>query len=369
MNAGDALRSVHVDTERTWGGGQRQVAWLTEGLSRLGHGTWVLARRAERFRERLRDTGVAVTTLAPAWEWDLAAAWRIRSVVRRVGAHLVVAHAAHAAALGALGTAGTGARLVITRRVAHALGRSPLSRWKYRRAALVVAVSERVRQALVADGVDARRIRLVPSGVDLRRPADPAGAAALAALGLDPGRPLVVMVSSLVPPHKDPVTFLRAIAEARRARPDVQALLVGDGPLASEARRARSALGLDEVVGLAGHREDAERLLAAATIAVLSSRDEGLGTTLLDAMLWGIPVVATAAGGVPEVVRHGVDGLLSAPGDAVALGANLCAVLEDAGLRCRLVASARARVHDFSTETMVARTIEAYRQAVYSAPC
>jgi glycosyltransferase involved in cell wall biosynthesis len=369
MSAGDTLRSVHVDTERTWGGGQRQVAWLAEGLSRRGHGTWVLARRADEFRDRLRGTGVEVAALLPAWEWDPLAAWRIRSLARRVGADLVVAHAAHAAALAALGTAGTRTRLVITRRVAHALRRSPLSRWKYRRAALIVAVSERVRRALVADGLDPRCITLIRSGVDLRRPAVRADPATLAALGLDPGRPLAVMVSSLIPPHKDPATFLRAIAEVRRGRPDLQALLVGGGPLIDQARRARLALGLEDAARIVGHRDDAERLLAAGTVAVLSSRDEGLGTTLLDAMLWGVPVVATAAGGVREIVRHGVDGLLSDPGDAAALAANLRAVLDDDGLRKRLIAAGRERVRAFSSEEMVQRTLDAYRQAVYSAPC
>jgi glycosyltransferase involved in cell wall biosynthesis len=369
MNAGDTLRTVHVDTERTWGGGQRQVVWLAEGLSRLGHGTWVVARQAGAFRDRLRHAGVEVTALAPAAEWDPVAAWRVRSLARRVRADLVVAHAAHAAALAALATVGLRSRLVITRRVAHPLRGNPLSSWKYRRAALIVAVSERVRRVLVGDGIEPRHIEVVHSGVDLRRPAHPAEPATLASLGLDPGRPLAVMVSSLVPPHKDPVSFLGAIAEARRARPDLQALLVGGGPLMEDARRAVASLGLAGAVCLAGHRDDAERLLAAATVAVLSSREEGLGTTLLDAMLWGVPVVATAAGGVGEVVRDGVDGLLSEPGDAAALGANIRAVLDDGALRRRLVAAGHERVRAFSSDAMVQRTLEAYRQAVYSAPC
>ncbi len=369
MTDGGPLRTVHVDTERVWGGGQRQVAWLAAGLARRGHPTWVAARLITPFAARLEGSGAGVVRCAPAAEWDPLAIARIRSVVKRTGAHLVVAHAAHAAALAALAAVGTGVPLVVTRRVAHPLGRSRLSRWKHHRAALIVAVSERVREALVADGVPAGRIRVVPSGVDLSRPAEPADAATLRALGLDPDRPLAVMVSALVPPHKDPVTFVRAVGEARRTRPDLQGLLVGGGPLEREARRAIAALGLSDVVRLAGDRDDADRLLAAASVAVLSSRDEGLGTVLLDAMLWGVPVVATAAGGVREVVRDGVDGLLAPPGDAAALGRNLAAVLADGGLRVRLSAAGRARVRAFSSERMVDRTLDAYRRAVYSAPC
>jgi len=298
MSPGDTLRSVHVDTERTWGGGQRQVAWLAAGLARRGHPTWVVARRGSRYAEALRGSGVEVVPLDPLVEWDVGAAARIGLLARRAGADLVVGHAAHAALLAAMAT--------------------------------------------------------VRSGI---------------ALGLDPASPVAVMVSALVPPHKDPATFVRALAAARRGRPDLQGLIVGGGPLLSIASRMCRELGLEDAVRLAGHREDAERLLAAAAVAVLSSRDEGLGTTLMDAMLWGIPVVTTAAGGVPEVVRDGVDGLLSPPGDADALGRHLVVALNDTDLRARLVANARERVADFSAERMVDRTIEAYRDALYSAGC
>jgi len=356
-----------VDTERTWGGGQRQVAWLAAGLVRRGHAACVLARPDSRYADELRGSGVDVVPLAPVAEWDLLAAARVRAAARRFGADVVVAHAAHAAALAAFATAGTDLRFVVTRRVALPLRRSALSRWKHRRADLIVAVSHRVRDALIADGVDGERIRVVRSGVDLGRQARPADEATLRELGLDPGRPIAVMVSSLIPPHKDPVTFLCAIAAARRLRPDVQGLLVGGGPLRAVAERTRVALGLEGAVVLAGHRDDAEHLLAAASVAVLSSRDEGLGTTLLDAMLWGVPVATTAAGGVREVVRDGVDGLLSPPGDGEALGAHVVAILDDGALRRRLVVSGRERVREFSADGMVEGTIDAYRRALYSA--
>ena len=369
MSARDPLRSVHVDTERTWGGGQRQVAWLAAGLVRRGHPTWVLARPTSRYAAELRESGAEVHPLAPLAEFDPFAVRRIRALAHRVGADLLVAHSAHAAALAALATLGTGLRFVVTRRVAIPLRRSLLSRWKHRRAAGIVAVSERVCDALVADGVDARRIEVVHSGVDLGRPPSPADATTLRALGLAPERPVAVMVSSLEPPHKDPVTFLRALAAARRTHPELQGLLVGGGRLLPDALRGRTALGLDGAVSIAGCRPDAERLLAAGSVAVLTSRDEGMGTTLLDAMLWGVPVVATAAGGVREIVRDGVDGLLSPPGDAEALAGNLLRVLAQPDLRERLVASGRERVRAFSSERMVEGTIDAYRRALYSAPC
>jgi len=202
---------------------------------------------------------------------------------------------------------------------------------------------------------------VVRSGIDVGHVAAPASAATLRALGIEPGRPLIVMVSSLVPPHKDPATFLAAIAALRLSNGDVQALLVGDGPLAGPAMRLGRRLGLERTVRMTGFRADADRLLAAADVAVLSSRDEGLGTTLLDAMAAGVPVAATAAGGVTEIVRDGVDGLLVPVGDGPALGAAIGRLLRDEGVRAAVVASARERVQQFSVDGMVEGTLAVYR--------
>ena len=358
----EPLRIVHVDTERTWGGGQRQVRWLVDGLQRRGHRNWVVVRTGTRLAEELSGAGVAVVPSRPRVEWDPAAALRLRALLAAVGADIVHAHTGHAVALCAL--AGARARLVVTRRVALPLRRNPVTRWKYGCAARIIAVSGHVREILRSCGIAPERIGVVRSGVDPLRPAVAAGAATLEALGVGGRRPLVVMVSALVPPHKDPETFVAAVAAARAAGCDCTALLVGAGPLAAAAERARVRAGLGGSLRLAGERRDALELLAAADVAVLSSRGEGLGTTLLDAMLAGVPVVATAAGGVREVVRDGVDGLLVPVGDGAALGAAIARVLADRSLRDRLVAAGRERVREFSIERTVEGTLGEYRMAM-----
>lgn len=370
MIDGRPLRTVHLDTERTWGGGQRQVAWLVAGLVARGHPTWLLARRRSRFAEVLVGSGVPVRGLDPLFEWDVSAAARVRGLASRVGADLVVAHAAHASALAALASLGAGPPFAVTRRVALPVRAGGPSYWKYRRAACLIAVSEHVRGVFAASsGLAAGRIAVVHSGIDLSRPASPATPATLVELDIDPARPIAVMVSALTPPHKDPITFVRAVAAARRVRPDLQGLLVGGGPMLREVVALTRELAPEGGVRAVGHRDDAERLLAAGTVVVLTSRDEGLGTTLLDAMLWGIPIVATRAGGVVEIVRDGIDGLLAPVGDAASIGSRLLELLGEPGRRERLVAAARARVNAFSVDVMVEGTIGAYRRALYSARC
>ena len=307
--------------------------------------------------------GLETWATSPRFEVDPVAAWLLGGRIREVGAEVLHAHTAHAVGLGALATLRTGAALVATRRVDFALGRNPGTRWKYGRVAGLIAISSAVRDVLVAGGIAPGRIAVVPSGVDLGRTIAPASAATLAALGVRAGVPLVVMVAALVP-HKAPVTFVRAVGAAVRAGAALQALLVGDGPLASEVQAERDALGLAGTLHLAGQRPDADALIAGCDLFVLSSREEGLGTVLLDAMQCGKPVAATAAGGIPDVVEDGVTGRLVPIGDSEALGAAIAALCRDGAVRAAMGEAGRVRVRRFSADHTAERTLAVYRRVL-----
>ncbi|MDE3129162.1 MAG: glycosyltransferase, partial [Gemmatimonadota bacterium] len=115
---------------------------------------------------------------------------------------------------------------------------------------------------------------------------------------------------------------------------------------------------------LAGYRTDADELLAAATVCVLSSREEGMGSVLLDALFLGRPIAATRAGGIPEVVQDGVSGLLAPARDPDALGAAIGRLVNDPALARRVGDAARARAADFSVERMADATEAVYRDVL-----
>jgi L-malate glycosyltransferase len=354
---------LHLDTERGWRGGERQVLWLAQTLDPPRYRSIVVARPSEPLAIRASAAGIPVEPLRPLSELDPFAIW---SLHRMIGAHraaIVHAHTAHAVALAAVATRGTPARVVVTRRVDFRLRDTVGSRWKYGRADAVIAISRAVADALVASGIARDRIELVPSGIDLTRHVDIAPPSVLSALGIVPGAPLVVQVAQLVG-HKDPVTFVEAVAVARRRVPNLQAVMVGDGPLRQQVNDAVERLGLQDVVHLPGYRTDADSLLAAADVVTLSSREEGLGTVLLDALALGKPVAATAGGGIPEIIEDGRSGLLVPVGDAAALGQAIAKLLvEIAGDPARLTeiaAAARARAKAFSMTVTADRTAAVY---------
>jgi glycosyltransferase involved in cell wall biosynthesis len=357
---------LHIDTERGWRGGERQALWLAHELARRGHESIVAARGKEPLAERAREHGLEVIDCAPRSEIDLSAASRLRRAIRERKINIIHAHTAHAVATGAFATLGTSAALVVARRVDFALRNNLGTRWKYGRAAAIIAISNAVARVLETGGISRDRIHVVPDGVDTHRNVVPATSEHLRALGIPAGAPLVVQVSQLVG-HKDPVNFVRAVARLHECIPSAHALLVGDGPLRGDVEREVDRLGIHDVLHVAGYRTDADALLAAANVATLSSREEGMGSVLLDALVFGVPIAATKAGGIPEVVVDGESGLLAAVGDPVALGDNIARLITDDALANRVKRSAVERAKGFSVERMTDQTMSVYESVLSGA--
>ena len=205
---------LHLDTERGWRGGERQALWLARSLADRGHVSIVAARSGEPLAQRAADAGLTVVPCAPGFEFDPVAVLKLRAAILRRSVGIVHAHTGHAVALAALATLGTGAKTVVTRRVAFKLRSNYGSRWVYGRAHAIIAISSAVANALVASGIPADRVEIVPSGIDLTREFSRATAATLAQLGVSAGQPLVVQVAQ-IDASKDPLTFVRAVHAAR----------------------------------------------------------------------------------------------------------------------------------------------------------
>ena len=362
------LTVLHVDTERGWRGGERQVLWLAQALDAARYRSLIAARPGGQLATRAGTSGITVIPSQPIAEFDPLAAWRLRSALQRAGVDILHAHTAHAVTLAALATLGTNVAVVVTRRVDFPLRSGTLSKWKYSRADALIAISRGVSDVMVAGGIAQSRITVIPSGIDLTRRIERASDEVLNTIGVPKGTPLVVQVAQLVP-HKDPVTFIEAIAVARTRVPGLHALVVGDGPLRESARAAIDRLGLTASVHLTGYRTDADTLVAAADVVTLSSREEGLGPVLLDALALGKPIAATAAGGIPEIVTADC-GRLTPVSDASALGDAIASLLLEMRTnperRAAYAAAARARAEAFSIRRTASKTAEVYEAVARS---
>lgn len=360
------LRVLEVDTERGWRGGQRQTLLVARELVRLGHSCTVVARAGEPLAARAREQGIAVLDVQPHSELAVPTALRLRSFIRRERIQIVHAQAAHAHTLAALATLGTRAKLVVTRHTSRPPRPNVGTKWKYARAAAVIAVSRPAANLLATAGIAENNVDIIPGGIDINRETTPASSELLGGMGVQAGGPLVIWIGALTA-EKDPETFVRAAAVAAARVPAMQALLVGDGARRGNVSRIIHELRMRDTIHLAGFRTDVDELLAAASVLASSSRIEGLPLVIMDAFALGVPVAATAGTGVPELVADGVTGLLVPVDDANALGNAIVRLLENAALASAIREQARIRVRDYSIERTVRSTIGVYERVLSAA--
>jgi glycosyltransferase involved in cell wall biosynthesis len=223
----------------------------------------------------------------------------------------------------------------------------------------VVGVSRGVLHVLRAGGIPDERLRLVYEGVPDRQP-EPGGRAVLEQLGVPPDAPLIGNVAALTD-HKDHGTLLSAASQVLAGRPDARFVILGEGELEAALRARAQELGIGQQVVFAGFRGDLDRLIPCFDVFCLSSHMEGLGTSLLDAMAFGRPIVATAVGGIPEAVEDGRSGQLVPARNATALAQALVRLLGDERLRKEMGRAGR-RIYEarFTAERMVEATLDAY---------
>jgi glycosyltransferase involved in cell wall biosynthesis len=361
--------SLHVDTARTWRGGQNQVLLTVLGLRSAGHRAALVAHPAGELRQRAQE-GLDLFPIAPRSEMDLSAAWKLSRVLRQLRPDIVHAHDPHGVAMAALALSMSNVpatpRLVAARRVDFHLKSNAFSRWKYRQVERFICSSDAIRQMLVADGIPAPLAVTVHEGIDVEHVAAAPAADLHAEFWLPHHAPIVGNVAALVP-HKGQKHLIEAAASVIHKVPDTRFVIAGEGELRPSLERQIRERHLEKHVFLAGFRPDVLSVHKAFDIFAMSSVTEGLGTSVLDAMACAKPVVASAAGGIPEVVEDGETGILVKPRDHEAMARALVALLSDDQARRTMGKAGLRRVREhFSVERMVGETLRVYRELVSS---
>lgn len=381
MSEGRPLRVAHVITRMIVGGAQETVL-LAAALADRARFDPVIVTGPQTgsegsLHEAARERGVEllvvpelVRQVSPRCDTVVVPA--LRAALRRLGADVVHTNSSKAGIVGRVAARRAGVRRVIHTVHGwpfHDHQRPPVAAvWKAleRRAApladLLVVVAETDRDKGLAAGIGRpEQYVTVRSGLELDRygPDARARKQIRAELGLPPEACVVGAVNRLSP-QKDPCTLVRAAAYALRQRPDARLLLVGDGPLRAQVEALVAELGLGRQVVLTGLRHDVPRLLTAMDVFVSASLWEGLPRTVLQAMATGVPVVATAADGVVDVVVDARTGLLVPRSSPDLLGAAILRLVEDSALATRLSAAAAERLPAFDATVMVRRLEELY---------
>ncbi len=374
------LTICHLDGERGFRGGERQLLYLAGSLRARGHRNIIVCRRKSPLSRAASTMGFETYHLPFLTEWDPLSAWLLRFKVKRERA-ILHAHTGHTAALAAL--SGGWGRAVVHRRVDFHLNGSLSRRLKYSSAGRVVAVSKAIRGILIGDGVLGDSIDVVPDGLPVNekecgwarvpegRFAEPLKRVRVdlrrkfaKEFEIDKSVPWIGNLAALVP-HKDHDTLLATAICVLQKRPDVVFLIAGKGPEEARLIRQISRMGLAGKVHIIGHLEDPMPFLKSLDILAHSSWGEGMGSVLLEAAACGVPIAATNAGGIPEILSDGINGLLSPARDPESLAKNILRLLEDRALAKRLKDGAREGLERFGLERMAGEMERIYKRVSY----
>ena len=361
-----ARRLLVVTDEMEVGGSQRQIARFLAGIDRARwQPTLMYFRKRSFLVDELAAAGVEVIEVPKRGRIDAGFAWRLALALRR-GRYDVVHCFSFTAELWVRALLWTAPKTAFVASVrglclVYSDRQWRFKRWILGRADAVISnAAAGARETARRTGFPLDRIEVIPNGIEAAQPADAADLAATRRdLALPSGRSVALFVGRFVVEKNLPLLLEAMQRVSPQRRPFL--LLAGAGPLEGDVRAQIDALGLQDDVRLLGERSDARRLMATADFLVLPSREEGLSNVLLEAMETGCAVLASDAGGNPEIVSDLRTGLVFRSGDADGLAQRLRQLGEDAQLRGRLATSARDDVRArFGLDALIRRTEAIY---------
>jgi glycosyltransferase involved in cell wall biosynthesis len=365
------FKVLHIDSESTWRGGENQIRLLLQSVQ---NENWQWHLVAPPGSEALARMSQLAQTFAVPMRGAriLAAAFAVARYVRQHGIQLIDCQSGRAHNLGLfVKKLCPEVKLVVHRRVDYPPAPGYWHRRKYVHPSIdrFICISSAIQKILADFGVPPARLTTVRSAVDPGSFANIDRRESRLLLAnewqISPEQTIIGNLAYLTE-QKDHATLIRALGILHKRGLPFFAYIAGDGALrpAAEALAAELGLGPDRLRFL-GVRKDVAQLLGATYIFALSSQDEGLGTSLLDAVHSGCTLVATAVGGIPEIVLHERTGLLAPAKDHEAFASNLERLLRDPALLEKLCQGAKVHVaREFSLESMVNGNLRVYEELI-----
>jgi glycosyltransferase involved in cell wall biosynthesis len=352
---------LHLNNAKTWRGGEQQLAYLVLGLKQKKIPQLVIGQPNSELQKRIADK-VEFIPLKTRGEYDIFAAYEIYKICKERGVKLIHTHTGGSHGIGLLVKYfWKDVFLLVSRRVDFHINQNFFSKRKYLsdKVDYFLCVSDRIKEVLLEDGIHPEKLITVHSGIDLDKFKNYKLQKNIREeLGVSKDTILIGNVAALVD-HKDQKTLLRAISKME-SKKKYKVLILGAGELENELKSLSKELNLEDKVFFLGFKPNILDYYFSFDIFVMSSKEEGLGTAILDAMAVGLPIASTSGGGISEILGTRVGSFLVNVGDSNSLAKSLDNLVEDKKRRELFGKKNKIEVKKFSVENTIQKTYEIY---------
>ncbi len=361
------MRILHLSTPTSWRGGEQQVAYLMQGLKEKEIEQYILCAKGGEMENYCQQNSLQYFSKKKGNSFNLLFARYIKTLCIKLSIDLLHIHDSHGHNLAVLAADvwGNSTPMILARRVDFPIRANRYSIYKYNHPQIlkIICVSDAIRNILAKKIKDTTRLLTIHSAIDLSRFEFAKSTNILRnTYPIEQDELLIGNVAALAP-HKDYPTFLRT-AHLLKTKYELKAkyFMIGEGKERASIEQLIDDLGMKNEVILTGFRNDIASILPELDIFLFTSETEGLGTSLLDAIACKVPIVATQAGGIPEIIIHEKTGLLAPIKDAATLAKSVMRLKENIGLRNQLIQGATRHLQSFSINRLIDNTYDIYRK-------
>ncbi len=360
------MKIMHISSALTWRGGEQQIAYLIEGLKAAGVDSLVFCASGSEMKKYCAQNDIPFSTYIKKGGVSFSAARALANAAKSNLVDLIHMHDAHAHTYAVMAATffACKQKMVLSRRVDFPIKSSFLTQWKYNHSSIkkIICVSKFIENLVRSAIKNPNEVTTVHSGIDPGKFSLQKTGKLRDLLNIKSDVFLIGNIAALAP-HKDHFTFVDACEIVLKNQPTFQFVVIGgDGGTRKEIERYIQEKNLQKSIHLLGFRNDVPKLIKDFDLFLFSSKTEGLGTSVIDAMAAGIPIVTTNAGGIPEIIDHLENGWLANVGQAKDLAEGVLFAKGQPEATKNWIASGKQKLALFDKRTVASKTANIYKE-------
>lgn len=361
------MKVLHFSSAHTWRGGEQQIAYLFEELENIGVQQWIFCRSGSELAAYCLFHNWPHFTYWKGFSINPIIGFQLKNLCRQLSVDLVHLHDSHSHTFAYMSALiGNPTPYVLSRRVDFPVKNSLLSKNKYNHPSIkkIISVSHKVQTILAPAITDHTKLEVIHSGIDLSKFQYENTGILRKEFEIRDTTTIIANVAAIAP-HKDYYTFVDTAAVLLKKQQNLHFFIIGaDGGEGVAIQNYINEKDLPAFISLIGFRKDIPEILPEVDVFLFTSKEEGLGTSVLDALACGVPVVATNAGGIPEMIKHQHNGLLAPVGDSGLLAKHVETVLFQEELATKFIENGKVVVQSFDKAESAKKTYGIYRKCL-----